>query len=43
MFSGDSNASEGEANVQALLWELEEYPHGPWPDEDFAKRYCEEN
>jgi hypothetical protein len=38
-----SEASEEEGEAASLLWELGEYPHGPWPDEDFAVKYREEN
>jgi hypothetical protein len=40
---GGSDASKDEAEAHSLLWELDEYPHGPWPDEDFDVKYREEN
>lgn len=40
---GDSDASDKELEAQSLLWELGEYRHRPWPNEDSAVRYCEEN
>jgi hypothetical protein len=29
---GGSGASEDERQAASLMWELGEYPHGPWPD-----------
>jgi hypothetical protein len=40
---GDSSAIDDEREAASLMLELGEYPHGPWPDEDFAVKYREEN
>lgn len=40
---GPFDSSEEEGEAASLLWELGEYPHGPWPDEDFTVKYREKN